>query len=780
MVSNLENSSWIWGESVDNEVNQYVEFRHEFSIPTVPKQASLYISVDSEYCLWVNGQFVDCGQYDDYPQNKVYDVLDIRPLLRSGNNVLCVLAYYQGESSFQYIKGSPGLIYALEEEGINVQSGDQTYFRVSRSYKNGDVPKISGQLSFSFEYDASKEDDWVSCNYAMSGEWKRAEVSERSWGNAKTILSSRPIRKLSIQPRRSPVHMISQGVFLRRGESTSSVAQLMQSDFLSYRSPGVLFEGYALDSLPGDGGVEIKALSLSQYDGIYLLLDLGRQECGFLELDLESEEGTVVDVAYGEHLHDLRVRAEVGGRNFAASYRCKNGRQMFTHTFKRIAGRYIQLHISGVKESLIVYYAGLRPVEYPVEFKGEFSCPDNLHKRIIDIAVRTLHLCMHEHYEDTPWREQALYSMDSRNQALCGYYCFGEYDFPEASFALLGEGLKADGYLEICAPAECHLTIPSFSLLWVIELAEHLLYSGRLNKAKDALQKVNCMMDIYISNMRDNLLATPSNKKYWHFYEWSEGMDGTSAFQPDYSGLQEHRLDAPLNLFFVMALESAAFMTKECGEHRLSDRYASLASNVKAEIHNRFWNAEKGAYRAYLGKNSTEVYSELTQALALCASVCPPAHSESLRERLSLKENDWVPITLSHSIYKFQALLGDPEKYGQTVLDNIAQDWGHMLYNGATSFWETHKGAEDFANAGSLCHGWSATPVYFYYAYVLGVRPIEPGFRTFTVEPVAAVFQQASGIVPTPYGSIHVSWERTTNGLIRNLSHPDEIACISD
>ena len=37
-----------------------------------------------------------------------------------------------------------------------------------------------------------------------------------------------------------------------------------------------------------------------------------------------------------------------------------------------------------------------------------------------------------------------------------------------------------------------------------------------------------------------------------------------------------------------------------------------------------------------------------------------------------------------------------------------------MLDEGATSAWETKIGASDFSNAGSLCHGWSAVPVYYY------------------------------------------------------------------
>ena len=64
-----------------------------------------------------------------------------------------------------------------------------------------------------------------------------------------------------------------------------------------------------------------------------------------------------------------------------------------------------------------------------------------------------------------------------------------------------------------------------------------------------------------------------------------------------------------------------------------------------------------------------------------------------------------------------------PDKYGRFVLDDIATKWGRMIGNGATSFWETEKGAEDFANAGSLCHGWSAVPIYVYYRYVLGATP---------------------------------------------------------
>ena len=59
------------------------------------------------------------------------------------------------------------------------------------------------------------------------------------------------------------------------------------------------------------------------------------------------------------------------------------------------------------------------------------------------------------------------------------------------------------------------------------------------------------------------------------------------------------------------------------------------------------------------------------------------------------------------------------ERYARTVFMDIAVQWGHMLREGATTFWETIDGARDFSNAGSLCHGWSAIPIALYHRYAL-------------------------------------------------------------
>ena len=49
--------------------------------------------------------------------------------------------------------------------------------------------------------------------------------------------------------------------------------------------------------------------------------------------------------------------------------------------------------------------------------------------------------------------------------------------------------------------------------------------------------------------------------------------------------------------------------------------------------------------------------------------------------------------------------------------------------------------------------------MYVLYHDLLGVRPLEPGFRTFAVEPMTDVADTCSGRVPVPGGEIVVEWE---------------------
>ena len=713
MIHNiLSNAKWIWGE-LSPEHNLYVDFITDFTVPTPFQQASLTISADSHYNIWVNGTFLPITQYADYTHYKVYDEVDITQWIQQGINRLCVIGYCQNEDSSTYRQGQAGVAYAVAiDDAVVAVSDDGTLCRLSREYQSGDIEKFTGQLSFSFRYNANGYDGWREEGFIPTIGWQAATIT-----TAAPQVYPRPIANLTICPCKTAV-VLSQGVFFENQGKAVPAGDRMQQAALSFREFRNMTGEQPPMVLPHAAGIRFQS---TDGDGMYIVVDLQQEEAGFLDIELSLPHKAEILIGFGEHLDDLRVRSSVGGRQFAAVYQGRAGRQTFTHYFKRLGCRYIQLHVYAPE--VTVYYAGLRPAMYPVKVKSAFHCADALHNRIFEVSRRTLELCMHEHYEDCPWREQALYAMDSRNQMLCGYYVFDDYTFSQASLRLLALSQRQDGLLELCAPARVGVTIPSFSLSFVTAVYENVLFSHDVKFAAEMMPYIERILSVFLEKIGENGLVSCFTETYcWNFYEWREGLDGGSIFREQEIPVT---YDAPLNGFLSLALEGAARICEWLGRDVQQQQYETIRTSLNRAM-SAFWNESSGAFCSYLDKGEQRHYCELSQALLVCAGVADERQQAIVLQKLAYPTGEWIPTTLSCSIYKYEALMQMPNTYGRLVIDQIGQVWGKMLFAGATSFWETEKGAWDFDNAGSLCHGWSAIPIYIYYRYVLGISACQP------------------------------------------------------
>jgi len=785
-LSGIGRGRWIFPARPEGAVNQIVDFLHSFDCNHPEAGAELLISADTDFVAWLNGHLVGHGQYSDYPDRKTYERLPLGGTLRMGSNTLAVTVFYNGRNSSVYRRGEPGLLYEVRGPELLAASGTATLCRANPCYHSGPIATVSRQLFFTFGYDARAEDGFNRDGYTARAGWAAIRDEEVALPEGRRVLLRRPVARL-VDGGATPAGLKAVGLF-RRDTSIAeaeygataekqtraglvmadgtlvSAAWQMQHDYLSARSSYEFFHlplGAELASL--EGGLRSSLGELGDNEGVYLVVDLGREEVGHLELDIEAPGGTILDIGYGEHLDDLRVRTYVGGRNFAARYICADGRQSFTHPFQRWAGRYLAIHVHA--GTFVLHRLHLRRREYPVEDRGRLTADNPLRQRILEVGRRTLALCMHEHYEDTPWREQALYANDSRIQALCGYYAFGEAAFPASSFSLLGRGLREDGFLELTAPARPRVTIPSFTLVWMLAVRDHFLYSGDDSLARSFLPQILSMLEGFLAERRDGLLPLRQTEGIWHFYDWTEGMSGyaESCFE---EGLE---VDAPLNCFLILALEAVQDILRWCGQAG-GDALAAAATEIRLGVADRFWDGEEGAFRNH---DKAPVFSELTQALGVLAGVGSEDLRERVLHRMGRKDSGLVPPSLSQSLYTFQARLTRKDIFGQGVLADIEETWGVMLRAGATTFWETIGGAGDFHNAGSLCHGWSAVPLYVYYHDLLGVRPLEPGYRRFAIDPITSGTTACCGAVPVPGGEISLAWEHAGDHVCYRLSAPE-------
>jgi hypothetical protein len=76
-------------------------------------------------------------------------------------------------------------------------------------------------------------------------------------------------------------------------------------------------------------------------------------------------------------------------------------------------------------------------------------------------------------------------------------------------------------------------------------------------------------------------------------------------------------------------------------------------------------------------------------------------------------------------------------------------------------------------DTGDRSHAWNATPLYQMSGVILGVNPIEPGFKTFSVNPHSCNLKWAKGMIPTPHGNIEVAWHDRGDAIQLKLSVPN-------
>ena len=596
------------------------------------------ISVDGDYTLFVNGKFVASNQYGDYEYYKIYDTIELTPYLKAGENDFAVLVWHFGEPSQRYVKAAAGLLYEIEEGGQVRVQSDET--TLSRKSR---------------AYTSGDSVQKLSPQLGRSFAYDKTAEDDWTVGGGKgfspsvlvkktATLFPRPIEKLELKARK---------------------------------------DGKVIDCTK-----------------THYTLDLGEETVGLFSIKFKSDRPQKILVSFGEDLQNGHVRRIIGNRDFSFTYVAEAGENEYVNYTLRLGCRYLEVDTEAPIE---LVYAGVFPQVYPTK-RAPFALADPIDQKIYDVSVKTLELCMMEHYVDCPWREQCLYSLDSRNQIVCGYYAFenGNAAYARANLLLMSKDKRADGLMSICYPCGDDLTIPSFSLYYLLSVKEYLTHTGDLTLAEEVYPKMTELLDTFTGWRKEGLVCKFEGKNHWNFYDWSLYSEGALL------GEEEAIPDGAINCLYVFAVNCFGEIAKRLGKE---NPYAKVAKEVAKKTVERFYDEEKGAFTMTAGKDE---YTEIVNALAVLSGVATGEKAEKIAALLA--SGSLVPCALSMRALKYDAMLMvGQEKYREYILDEIRRDYKFMLDAGATSFWETLDGAAAFENAGSLCHGWSAIPVYYYH-----------------------------------------------------------------
>lgn len=186
-----QTARWITADSPkDDEPNTWIEFRKEFTIGKLDRKVTSIeaeIAVDSKYWLWVNGEMVvfEGGlKRGPNPHDSYYDVVELAPYLRKGENDIRLLLWYFGKEGFSHKdSGKAGMIFNAEKIGLVSDSTWES--RRLSEYQAATDPEPNWRLpESSIKYDArmAGKDQWSAS--VELGNW-----DEGPWGK----LVRRPI-----------------------------------------------------------------------------------------------------------------------------------------------------------------------------------------------------------------------------------------------------------------------------------------------------------------------------------------------------------------------------------------------------------------------------------------------------------------------------------------------------------------------------------------------------------------------------------------------------------
>ncbi len=675
---------FIWLEN--EEKNSYAQFTSCFAYEG--GAVTLRVSADYKYEAYINGALVSNCQYADLPFYKSVDSVDITSFMKKGDNELLITAYHMGEDFSSCRTQTAGVAFEVENEGKTLaESNENTLCRKAKGYEAGCI--ITAQLGYGWNY-----------NFADKGNaWKKARLT-----GVENTLVSRPIPALKIA-KPMPAVVSAQGIFKYRGGKT--IGEKAQNAWLSTLRFADMTDKDKIQFADLHAPVTFSAKG---GDGVFVIIDLQKETSGYPVFSVALKKACKGILVWGEHLADLRIRAEREGRNFAAQYSFVKGENSFEGYIHRLGCRYLGLFVEA--DSVTINYLTVREATYPFKMpKKDFG--DRLLNKIYETGRRTMQLCAHEHYEDCPWREQALYGMDGRNQMLFGYGAFEEYTLPRAVLRLQAYSTREDGLLSLCAPCTSSICIPSFSLYWTIALYENAQVDYDEAFVKEMLPYAERILDNFASRTTETGVGCLKETAYWNFYEWCDGLDGGDIFR-EYE--LEERSDCILTVLAYMASKGVAQLQARVGNASAAEKWSAYAKKVCAAVET-FYDEEKGLYASFIKGGERYGWHAHTQAAALLTEGVKEERKSYLCEVLKNPDGKVIDMTFAALQFKYDAIMACQGDVDWCVND-VCKIFGGMLFQGATSYWETSLGEADFSDAGSLCHGWSAVVCYVFDKYL--------------------------------------------------------------
>jgi len=225
--------------------------------------------------------------------------------------------------------------------------------------------------------------------------------------------------------------------------------------------------------------------------------------------------------------------------------------------------------------------------------------------------------------------------------------------------------------------------------------------------------------------------------------------DGQAA--PDDNREIGPEINTVVNAFYYHALQHMAVLARALKKDSDASEFDAKAKQVYDSFNAKFFDATRDIY----------IDGEGSRHASLHANMFPLAFGLVPADREAKVAGFVQSRGMACSVYGAQYLLealfqsGRADAAVKLMTDKGERGWWHMIDLGSTMTLEAWD--VQFKKNLTWNHAWGSAPANIISRFVLGVRPLEPGYRKILVAPQPGTLRWATGKVPTPLGPVLVN-----------------------
>lgn len=507
------------------------------------------------------------------------------------------------------------------------------------------------------------------------------------------------------------------------------------------------------------------------------IFDFGQNFAGTVCLKVRASSGTVITVRHAEILTD--------GKPFFDNYRsaratltfiCAEGENEFLPRFTYTGFRYVEISSSGsadiVSVTGIVLHSDMRHI-------GNFACSDERLNKLHNCILWSAKSNFMDIPTDCPQRDERLgWTGDIGIFSRTADYLFDTRVFFRKYMADIRSEQTSDGAVPAAVPytgmyQPKNRPIPL--MMWgdaavMIPWDAYLSYGDKedLAASYDCMKKYVLCEKAYAEKYGTGYRKYLWNRNPYQFGDWCAYGKSWVTWNKRGAHLA--------TLWYFNSVNLVAKAARELGY----EEDEKIFENLTQKIQDAF-------LKTYLKEDGRLRHADF-ESMYVCAlhfGIIPEEYRAKVAMRLAnmVKTSRYRVMTgFPGTPYLLFALAdnGYEDIAFRVLLNEDCPGWLHMVKHGATTVWERWDAIEQdgrFFHGGagmvSFNHCDYAVVGDFLYRRILGLEPLEAGYRFFRVRPICGTIKEATGHLTTPYGSIGIAWRKTDKLFVLDVTVPD-------